>query len=239
MEIHNISEDIVLNSVQTIFESIKTQGNPEALCLCEQCKLDTICYVLNRVEPRYTISNRGITRIEQDWAGKQQIEADIATLVYKGIRLVNHNQRPTSLHKDSESADKEANSLSFELPTIIGRLFDGETFEPLTGAKVELYSNGELVKMRNQNWQNPYTLVEHTPGAYSFWPASIPAETTDINQTIEYSLKIDAPGYDPLIHFFSIPVISGKSKQYYVTIDKNVKLPDLFLFKPGDQEQDW
>jgi len=238
MEIHNISEDIVLNSVQKIFDSIKTQNKNEGLCLCEQCKLDTICYVLNRVEPRYTISNRGIARIEQDWAGRQQTEADIATLVYKGIRLVNHNLRPTS-HNDSEISDKEGNEHTFELPTIIGRLFDGETFAPLNGATIELRCEGKIVQMRNQNWQNPYTIVENTPGAFSFWPAPIPAEATDINQTIEYSLKIDANGYEPLIHFFNIPVISGKSKQYYVTIDKNIKLPDLFLFKPGEQEQDW
>jgi len=81
MEIHNISEDIVFNSVQEIFESIKEKNNPDKLCLCDQCKLDTICYALNRVEPRYVVSNRGITRLEQDWTGRQQIEADITARI--------------------------------------------------------------------------------------------------------------------------------------------------------------
>jgi competence protein ComFB len=148
MEIHNVSEDIVFNSIKTIFESIKKGGNPEGLCLCEQCKLDTICYALNRIEPRYTISNRGIARIEQDWIGRHQTEADIATLIYKGIRLVNHNMRPTALHEDSESngiESKESNEPVFDIPKIIGRIFNGETFEPLTGATVELRCNGRTL----------------------------------------------------------------------------------------------
>lgn len=238
MEIHNISEDVVLSSVQMIFESLKKEGNPEGLCLCEQCKLDTICYVLNRIEPRYTISNRGITRIEQDWSGRQQTEADIATLVYKGIRVVNHNQRPIA-HDTFEPASTESKEPTFDLPTIIGRVFDGETFSPLIGAPVELRCGNEIVPMRNQNWQNPCILVEHTPGSFSFWPAPIKVDSVEAHRSIEYSLKIEAPGYEPLVHFFSVPVISGVSKPVYYATDRSIKLPDLFIFKPGEADQDW
>ena len=91
--------------------------------------------------------------------------------------------------------------------------------------------------MRNRNWQNPYTLIENTPGTYSFWPASIYAEAVDVRRVIEFSVKIDAPEYEPLIHFFNIPVVSSINKPFYST-DKNTKLPDLFLFRPNE-EQDW
>jgi len=237
MEIHNVSEDIVLSSVNRIFEIIRKEGNKEGFCLCEQCKIDTICYALNRIMPHYIVSNRGMTRVEQDWVGKQQAEADIATLVYKGLRVVNHNLRPTALHDDSVSEDKILTKPAFYIPTIIGRLFDGETFAPLAGVTVELRNNGELVPMRNRNWQNPFTLVANTPGAFTFWPTPVIAETLDVHRLFEYSLKIDSPQYETLTHFFKVPVISSMLSSFSsVSMDRTFKLPDLYLFHPGEAE---
>lgn len=237
MEIHNISEDIVFHSVQTIFDSLKKEGNQGGLCLCEQCKMDTICYTLNRIEPRYVVSSRGITRIEQDWSARQQNEADIAALVYKGIRVVNHNQRPTASHNSSESAGKASAEPLFDMPTIVGRLFDGETFAPIMDAKVELRCAGELIFMRNNNWQNPFSLVENTPGNFTFWPAPVPAESTDIKKNFEFSIKIESPEHESMTHFFQIPVVSNIQIPNSHSLDKTFKLPDLYLFKPGEAEQ--
>ncbi|MCL2127862.1 MAG: late competence development ComFB family protein [Treponema sp.] len=239
MEIHNISEDIVFGMVQTIFENIKKESNPDGLCLCEQCKLDTICYALNRIEPQYIVSNRGITRMEQDWSKRQQTEADITTLVYKGLRLVNHNQRPTALHDESAQASRESFEPAFDIPTIVGRLFDGVTFEPISEGKVELRCKGEIVEMRNRNWQNPFTLVGNTPGTFTFWPAPVPAEEVDLHRIFEYSVKIESPKYESASHFFKIPVTSAIQTLYFHSLDKTYKLPDLYLFQPGEDEQDW
>ncbi|MDR2717959.1 MAG: late competence development ComFB family protein [Treponema sp.] len=237
MEIHNVSEEVVFNSVNKIFEIIRKEGNKEGLCLCEQCKIDTMCYSLNRIMPHYIVSNRGMARMEQDWAGKQQVEADIAALVYKGLGVVNHNQRPTALHDETITENKVLTEPAFYIPTIIGRLFDGETFAPIAGVTVELRSNGELVPMRNRNWQNPFTLVTNTPGTYTFWPAPVPAHTLDVHGTFEYSLKIESPQYESLTHFFKIPAISSMLVAYSsVSMDRTFKLPDLYLFHPGEAE---
>ena len=235
MEIHNISEDIVFNSVQAIFETIKKEGNTDGLCLCDQCKLDTICYALNRIEPRYIVSNRGFTRLEHDWVGKQQIEADIATLVYRGLRLVNHNLRPTASHDETASGTRLPNVPVFEIPAIVGRIFDGETFAPLAGVSVELRSGGEKVPMRNTNWQNPFTLVDNTPGSYSFWPAPVPADAVDKSLTFEYSLKIESPQHETLTHFFKVPAVSSIQSSYSYSLERTFKLPDLYLFPPGEE----
>ena len=238
MEIHNVSEDIVFSSVENIFRTIKNEGNKEGLCLCDQCKLDTVCYTLNRINPRYIVSNRGMTRIEQDWAGKQQIEADIATLVYKGLRLVNHNQRPTCPHNDAATADKTSSEPTYSIPTIIGRLFDGETFAPLSGVTVELRSKGELIPMRNQNWQNPFTLIANTPGTFTFWPAPVPADTIGSRRIFEYSLKVESSQYEALTHFFKVPAVSNiQAAHTSFSLDRTFKLPDLYLFRPGEAEK--
>jgi competence protein ComFB len=237
MEIHNISEDIVFTTVQTIFDSLRKKNNAEGLCLCNQCKVDTICYVLNRIEPKYIVSNRGITRIEQDWINRQQTEADVATLVYKGVRVVNHNQRPTSLHDQMEEEHKVANNPAFDIPTIVGRVFDGNTFAPLTGVSVELRYGNEIVPMRNSNWQNPFTLIEHTPGAFSFWPIPVPAEAEGIHRIIVYSLKVESPQYETMIHHLKIPSVSSIPVPHSYSVDGTFKVPDLYLFPPGEAEQ--
>jgi len=237
MDIHNISEDVIIHSVEKIFEIIKSGGNPEGLCLCNQCKVDTICYTLNRIMPHYIVSNRGMTRVEQDWIEKQQAEADIATLIYKGVRVVNHNLRPTAAHDEAAHEDKMLNEPAFYIPMIIGRLFDGETFAPLAGVTVELRCKGEIVPMRNRNWQNPFTLVANTPGAFTFWPAPVPSHTLDVHGIFEYSLKIESPQYETLTHFFKIPAVSSMITAYSsVSMDRTFKLPDLYMFRPGEAE---
>jgi len=239
MEIHNVSEDIVYHSVENIFKAIKKEGNKAELCLCDQCRLDTICFTLNRIKPRYIVSNRGIAHIEQDWNGKLQAEADIATLVYQGLRQVNHNQRPTCSHtEDTSSITKISSEPAYYIPTIIGRLFDGETFAPLAGVTVELRCGDELVPMRNQNWQNPFTLIANIPGTFTFWPVPVPAEGVDIHRIFVYSLKVESSQYETLTHFFKVPVISSLPVLYSsYSMDRTFKLPDLYLFPPGEAEK--
>ncbi|MDR0501723.1 MAG: late competence development ComFB family protein [Treponema sp.] len=237
MDIHNTSEDVVFGIVQNIFEEIQNTGNPDNLCLCYQCRMDTICYTLNRVEPHYIVSNRGFSRLEHHTGVKrQQTEADITSLSYRGIRLVNHNMRPTAPHDGTNTHQQKFNQPLFDIPTISGRIFNGESFEPITGIDVSLYLGGDLVEMRNNNWQNPYTMVPSTPGVFSFWPAPIHAELPDISQVFNFSLKIYSQNYEPLNHFFNISTISKFHTPNSYTLNRTFKLPDLYLFPPGDGE---
>jgi competence protein ComFB len=237
MDIHNTSEDIVFTLMQNIFEEIEKSGNQEGYCLCDQCRVDTICYALNRTTPHYIVSNRGFTRLESNASMRQQIEADITTLLYKGLKLVHHNMRPTSPHDGSSSQKQIVNSPVFDVPTIAGRLFDGISFEPVTDIDVSLYCEGELVPMRNNNWQNPYTMVSSTPGAYSFWPAPVVTKEPDITHDFKFTLKVTSPDYEVLSHFFSITIVSKFHSPNSYALNRTFKLPDLYLFPPGEAEQ--
>ena len=238
MDIHNTNEDLVFLSVQKIFDEIQNSGNPDNFCLCYQCRIDTICFVLNRVEPHYIVSNRGFTRIDPTSIKSQQIEADITSLIYKGVRLVNHNQRPTAPHDGSGGGIiPKINHPVYDIPTIAGRIFDGISFEPITGIDVALYCDGELIPMRNNNWQNPFTMIPSTPGAFSFWPEPVIAETPDTNKEFKFSLRVDSPNYEPMIHFFNISSISKFHNPHSYALNRTFKLPDLYIFPPGEAEQ--
>jgi competence protein ComFB len=235
MEIHNIVEDIVTGLVETIFSSIKLKGNPDGFCFCEQCETDTICYVLNRCQPRYISSNRGFARHGQKNIERQQLEADITTLIHNGLKRVKHNQRP--FHNSSVEIEDETPRPVYNIPIIEGRIYDGTTFAPLSGIKVELRWKGELVNMMNQNWQNPYTLVANTAGTFTFWPATVAADIPEDHKIFEFLITINSPEYETLTHYFKIPVVSKIQTPVPFSIDRSFKLPDLYLFPPGEDEQ--
>jgi competence protein ComFB len=237
MDIHNTTEDIVHTLAYDIFEEIKRSNNPDSYCLCEQCLVDTICYTLNRIEPHYIVSNRGLTRVQQNGIRRQQIEADVTTLIYKGLRLVNHNMRPTAPHDGSNSLKYNIKQPFFDIPTISGRIFDGASFEPITGINVSLYCEGELAPMRNNNWQNPYSMISSTPGAYSFWPAPVTTDSVDISREFKFSITAASPDYEPLSHFFNITIVSKFHNPNSYALNRTFKLPDLYIFPPGDMEQ--
>jgi len=239
MDIHNVNEDVILNTVQKIFDVIQNEGNPEGLCLCEQCRIDTICFTLNRVEPHYIVSNRGFTRIDPTSIKSQQREADITSLIYKGLRLVNHNQRQTSSHDGINPQSHKINKPLFDIPTISGRIFNGVSFEPIVDIEVALYFEGELINMRNSNWQNPYKMVSSTPGAYSFWPAPVIAEAPDITKEFQFSLKVKSPDYEPLNHFFNVSSTSKFHTSHSYALNRTFKLPDLYLFPPDSENEDY
>jgi len=238
MELHNTVEDMIIARVNGIFEDISKEGNPRKLCVCDHCRMDTICYVLNRTPPHYIVSNRGVARVQRETIARQQQEADITALIYDGLKRVNHNQRPNFSHSGkAEESVHNQNAAVFNIPTIIGRLFNGNNFSPLSAGKLELHRNGELVLMKDENWQNPCDIVPNTEGTFSFWPASVAALRSGDHEIFEYSLRISAPEFETLNHYFKIPVASEIQSAGSFTLDRTIKLPDLYMFPPGEAEK--
>ena len=86
MTIHNLMEDFVYNEVNKAFEAAKDKNEPWFTCNCMQCRLDTVCYVLNRIKPRYTASGRGMAHFfKLDKLEKNQLLADIERNGNNGI----------------------------------------------------------------------------------------------------------------------------------------------------------
>lgn len=234
--VHNVMEDCVISQVDELLNSLVIE-QPD-LCVCQYCRLDTVCYVLNRVPPRYLVSSRGVARTETDSLEYQQQHADITALIYEGIRRVNHNRRPNFAHSLESSAEAAPalNRPVFNIPAIVGRLFNGQNFSPISDVAVQLYRNGELVSMKDVNWQNPYHLVPNTLGTFTFWPRPIIAEIENMRTVFEFSVTVEAPGFEPLHHVFNISVISEFQHAGSFTLGRTFKLPDLYMFPPEGDE---
>ncbi len=118
----------------------------------------------------------------------------------------------------------------FNFPSIIGRLFNGENFEPVHDLEVGLYAEGQLVKVIDPNWQNPYRLVLNTAGTYLFWPHPIEASVTDLERHFEFELRINDPRYEPLHYFFPLQVSSSREFVDFVNTTASTRIKDLYLF---------
>ena len=237
MELHNIIEDMVITRVTNVFDTIENGANPDKLCTCSQCRMDTACYVLNRTTPFYVVSSRGAARAQQVTLERQQKEADITTLIYEGLRRVNHNQRPNFIHDSSNIGYIPTNKPVFNIPTITGRLFNGNNFEPVSGVTLELLYNGTLAAMKDANWQNPLHLVSHTEGTFSFWPVPMLAQNADEHAIFEFTLKVKSEEHETLVHVFKVAVTSEIQTSNSFTLERTFKLPDLYLFPPGEEEK--
>jgi competence protein ComFB len=238
MELKNTVENTVISKVDEVFRALGENENTKNYCNCNQCRMDIICYVLNRTPPHYIVSNRGASRVFSEGLERQQRAADITALIYDGLKRVNHNQRPNFIHSsDPDYIDPGSKIAVFNVPTIMGRIFNGDNFAPLSGADVELLWNGELVAMKDGNWHNPYHIVSNLEGNFSFWPAPVPASRTNNHKIFEYTLRVCAPGFETLNHFFKIPVASEIQAAGSFSLERTFKLPDLYIFPPGEAEK--
>ncbi len=238
MEIHNITEDIVLRTVNDIFDAAEKEASADKPCTCFQCRLDTACYVLNRTSPRYVVSSRGVARAESETIERQQAEADVISLAYEGMQRIAKSKRPHFDHDSSLREKPAAEGPWFNIPTIIGRVFNGGNFEPMSEIEVSLLRGSSTAEMIDANWQNPYRLVANTAGTFSFWPKPEAAGGVGETRKFDFAVVARAPGFEELRHFFEIPVASEAVAALSFSMQRTFKLPDLYLFPPGEEEDD-
>jgi competence protein ComFB len=237
MKIHNTTEDAVLQLINEVCDSFE-HDNPDNICTCAQCRLDTACYVLNRANPRYIVSYRGAARAELEVFECQQETADLMALIHEAFKRVNQIKRPDIDHNHlCNNEDLAFHTPVFNIPTIIGRAFNGVDFSPMTDTIIELRRDGEIVPMKDQNWQNPYKLVSNTAGTFTFWPSPIKSKFPDQRKEFEYSVRVTSPGFDELNHFFKIPMISEFQVVGSFAMNRTFKLPDLYLFPESDEDE--
>jgi competence protein ComFB len=220
-------EDLVVRMVEEVFADEELTGQ-KGFCTSEQCKLDVTCYVLNRVKPTYIVSGRGLSHYDTDYLEKLQREADLASLIYKAIEVVDGNRRPNDT--GSLGSQKLEGAFLFP-PTFSGRVFNSVNFEPVSDIDVALYREGELVTMATPNWQNPTRVVVHTAGTYSFWPRPIPVSTPDVDEVVEFEVAIDDDRYEPFRHYFQMTLRSrlASDTPMSVSVDRTLQIEDIYV----------
>ncbi len=235
MKLHNLLEDVVSETVNEIFDE-ESRERSQGFCTCFQCRLDVMCFVLNRLNPQYTVSSRGLAHRFSDYQDQLQTTADLVGLVNKGIQTVSATRRPQFAHDRTEVADLPEGPL-FNFPVIEGKVLNGGTFEPLSDLTVSLRAEGKLVRMLDANWQNPYPLSEHTAGSFYFLPYPIKAGEVGATRSFDFELSIVDPRYEEFHHFIKVALASEATFTGKLHYQEAYRTADLILF-PREEEED-
>lgn len=227
MKIHNLMEDLVYKIVNEICDE-KADSTDTDICTTPSCRLDVACFVLNRISPKYVTSSRGLAHME-DLFSDPQLTIDITALANEGLLRVNDKKR-TYYNQEPVEEKNPVKGPFFNFPTIIGRLFYGDTFEPVKDMEISLFLNGDLVKMMDRRWQNPYQINIGTPGTFLFWPRYEKTTRQDKRKSVEFQLTTRETNYEGLNHFFIVNLEPDASYQESVHLQKTHVVEDLYLF---------
>ncbi|WP_028973762.1 late competence development ComFB family protein [Spirochaeta cellobiosiphila] len=228
MQIHNLMQDYVIKRVEDLFQEEIAKGNTD-FCRNYQCKLDVICFVLNRVRPEYVISGRGLAHHEVNYQDKLQKEADITALIWEAIEIVSKGKRPSASTTMKEKPSVPQGDF-FNFPSIMGRLFNGTNFCPISETKISLWLDGELVKSIDDNWLNPYEMVPSTAGTYTFWPYPVKAAYAGQSKTFSFEIKVEDDRFEPLYHYFDLTIEAKDTFLEFFQINESYKIKDLTIF---------
>ena len=230
MNIHNIMEEQVYSRINDLYDKLRQDNASWLSCDCENCRLDTVSYVLNRIPPKYVVSGRGVTHFS-DVFSNPQLNADIDSLGIEGIRLVSSAKRPYHNVAREKCVESPVPSPKFNFPTFQGVVMDGSSFEPLSNATITLKMDGDLAVMNDITWANPCKTFKTTRGAYSFWVKSVPTAENGENRQFHFSIDITADGYAPITYSFEVPLISESTAGSELNMTYALKIQDLFMFR--------
>ena len=233
MNVHNIMEDVVIKAVNNMYDRVKGENVAWLTCDCENCRLDTVSDVLNRIPPKYVVSGRGVTH-NVEYLASSQLLADVDSLSLEGMRTVSSTKRPFHSENRNDCVVQAAGvktNPAFNFFTFTGVVLDGNTFEPVSNAKITLKIDGKLAEMVDRTWSNPYNLVPSTKGVYSFWVKSIPAEKSGERAYFNFSIEIEADGYSESVYHFEVPIMSEDSVRQTLDSTYTLKMKDLVIFK--------
>ena len=86
MDVHNFMEDVVKNLLEVLM------AERSDICNCEKCRLDIMAVALNKLQPKYVVTEKGrvylkLTELEL------QFRADVARELTKSIEFVKTHQK--------------------------------------------------------------------------------------------------------------------------------------------------
>jgi len=197
MKLKNYQEDVVLRAVE-----IALEDRPELLS-DESFVNDVAAYVLNRIPPRYVMSERGFLRLALEHLDDDEHDRSLANvielmlLVNRGVDLVGSRRSEPSVSREEVRDEGFAADAGVEYlhnyPQIIGKVVDAQTGAPIAGARVTMHIDGDLVPPAASGWQNPCVTQDQTRGHFSFWPRS--TRSAEQNLSAEVLFTVEHPDY--------------------------------------------
>ena len=229
--VHNLMEEYVAGRINELYDRLKENGSAWLTCDCENCRMDSISYVLNKMKPHYVVSGRGIVYTAQ-MLDAPQMKADIDALGIEAIRTVAATQRPyhKEIKQEQVRDSNKSENPSFNFPIIMGTIYDGTTFEPLANSTVTLRGESGIVSMQDAAWQNPSRTFNSTKGSFSFWPESVSCDKSGETKKFHFAVEVSVEGFTTTNYGFDVISVSDDYKKLSIENIVTLKIQDLYLF---------
>jgi len=205
MQLKNYQEEIVRAVIPLALEEHPELRTDEAFLH------DVAAYVLNRLPPRYIMSERGLTRIAaENWLLDPDEEprrkrdprdpalvgmVQVLLLVNRAIQVVGSRRRAPSPEKRQSARRSRRGEIDLgegfwhNFPQIIGRVVDSRGGSPLPGVSVSM-SSRRLGQLESEpGWSNPCATNEATRGYFSLWPRALRDEASVRTFTLSFSFE--------------------------------------------------
>ena len=229
MNVKKLMEEVVEQNVNELYDQLKETKPSWFSCDCNNCRIDTICYVLNRISPKYVVSGTGAVHSVQELSDSQ-LKADLDSVCLEGVKIVNSTKRP--YHNQVKTNLAVTNTIpAFNFSIFTGTIMDGSNFEPIGDASILLKINGQPAEMVDSSWANPFTTRSSTKGSFSFMVKSIPAEKEGITKKFNFTIEVSAPSYGTSSFHFEVPVTSDGFTKTEIDSAFSLKLKDILIFK--------
>lgn len=196
MELKNYQEDVVLGLIDILLED-----SPEYL-RDQHFKYDVAAYTLNRILPKYFMSERGFTRFadlylsDQDDTDSFANLVELSVIVQRGIETVKLRRSHGEPDAGEERHQVSVMEYIHNFPHIIGRILDAGDRTPIAGAEVALLIDGAPIAPADSGWPNPYQTTAAGKGYFSFWPRHLSNASEKLEHRL--TLTVDHDSYERL-----------------------------------------
>jgi hypothetical protein len=201
MKIKNYQEDIVLHALNVLVEDQPNLRDDETF------KNDVAAFVLNRMPPKYIMSERGFTRLalshlmsNGNGEGLSDL-VELMALINNGITVVKKRRKPVNGF-DGESEESiplvDPNAIEYlhNFPQFIGIVLDSASGSYIPNACVTLFVDGTKANPAEHGWVNPYITNNLTKGAFSFWPKAVKDKAEE--RSFEVRITVEHEEYQDL-----------------------------------------
>ena len=235
MNLYNYMEDVVIDVLDILLKE------RDGICKCKQCKLDMTAFALNRLPPKYIVSERGFTHLYMEEINNSNWRADIVSVVTLGIDIISKRKRHDNNNAQSDKVikksieklhEKDSDVYYYNFPHLIGQVFDKSLLSPINDVKVTLFLDETIVNSSDNSWSNPYITNNVTLGFYSFWPEAIKINSKAIkSQKFNFKLLFYCDNYYSYTKEFYILVEPEKIQYSFIRRNFTEKIDDTILEK--------
>ena len=152
-------------------------------------RMDIIAYTLNRVQPQYVTSARGVLHSYDRGDTEENIE--ILNTIEKACEVIKRRKENPPMESIPII---EENGYYLTYPSIMGNICSANSFEKVENALVYMYYKDKLIEGYGANFPNPAVVSKNVPGKFMFCFMPIKIDSNE-SMDIDLDIVIEAENF--------------------------------------------